>query len=487
MPDGFIDHRSDPLAKGLSPLIFIPVAIGLLICLRWPLALAPFAGAAALFVLLWFANYTRHHIKWLVLALLLNEMFASLNLLSDSVRPFVHYSLLALFCIPLVPKVLRTGLLKQGGFRLYLLYFLWGAITIIYSIYPVYSLARVLTAAVALTATVAVIAETKDESDICDVIGIFWIGCAITIAVLAFSLVLPSDLTWAPDENGIVRFAGFFNNPNQIGELALTTVASGMIYWQAASRRTRVLIAGSITLAMAFDAMADSRSSFVALGAGLSLLAITRFRFRAVVGACVLAITVLFLFGHLGGGRDYLTRGDVSSLTGRTDVWKYAVHAIKQRPLLGYGYEVEGQIFQNRDFPLWEEIWTEGPRSSIHNGYLSRVVGVGIPAALLWAFIMVRALSFAALKRQAPVVLRNAVLIGAIPILILNMSESTAGDCRYSVGLLLTLVWAMSERWRLSHAASTAVNPGLHQFARQSFPIPGSAGQLKPRLEGVPI
>src|SRR5581483_6478394 len=82
-------------------------------------------------------------------------------------------------------------------------------------------------------------------------------------------------------------------------------------------------------------------------------------------------------------------------------------------------------------------------------GYLSRAVGVGIPATLLWLFIVARALGFSLFDWKAPRVLRTAAIVGAVPIMITNMVESTAGDCRYSVGLLLALIWALREYSRL--------------------------------------
>ena len=162
----------------------------------------------------------------------------------------------------------------------------------------------------------------------------------------------------------------------------------------------------------------------------------------------------LILYAEAGSGRAYVTRGEVTSFTGRTDIWKYVVHTIKQRPLTGWGYEIEGEIFQNRDFPLREEIWNEGPRSSVHNGYLSRAAGVGIPATLLWLFLMLRPLKFGLFDGKVPGVLRDAVLIGAVPVFIMNLVESTAGDCRYSVGLLLAIVWVLNEQRRLLYADS---------------------------------
>ena len=474
-----MDRKSGAFEAGTSPIWIAAAAIAVLLCLRWPIVLAAICGFAVIATVLWGARYTRHHVKWLVLPLLLNEALASVSAIDDSIRPVLRYSLLALFCIPFLPNAFKSGLLKQGGFRLYVIYFIWGGITVIYSIYPFYSLGRVSSAALLLTAIVAVTEKIDSDEAIYDLIKIFWIGSAIIMAVLAASVALPSDMTWKIDDNGMFRFAGIFNSPNQIGELMLTTVASGAMWWPAASKRMRWLIAASIALAITFDVMADSRSPFIALSIGLFLVAITRYGFRAIATASALLIVGFVVFHLLEGSRDYVTRGDVSSLTGRTEIWKYVVHTIKERPLTGWGFEVEGEIFQNRYFPLWEQIWNEGPRSSLHNGYFSRAIGVGIPAALLWIFLSVRSLGFAIFNRSATKVLRNAALIAAVPVLILNMVESTAGDCRYSVGLLMAIVWSLSEKARLGHIAATKGG------VRDRLLIPQDQPIVKRRLQAV--
>jgi hypothetical protein len=447
--DTLIDNR--PFPSGTPRLVLIgAAALLLLICLRWPQTLVAFGLAAAAVGVFYAAWYTRHHPRWLVLALLLNEAFASVNFLDESLRPVLRYSMLTLFCVPMVTTAIRSGLLKQGGFKLYLVYFAWGLLTVTYSIYPVYSLGRLTSAALLLSSIVAVVSTIESDSETEDVIRIFWIGSLLIMGALAISLfALPGDVTWQPDDNGLLRFAGIFSSPNQVGEVMLTTVASGILFWPAARGRTRLLIALSIVAALGFDILADSRSPLIALCVGGALLGINRYGLRAiaVIGAVFGAILLLSL--SFESGREYMMRGDVSSLTGRTDIWRYVVHAIRERPVLGWGYEVEGQIFQNRDFPFWEQIWNEGPRSSLHNGYLSRAIGVGIPATLVWLFIIARALGFAIFNRDASPLLKRAALIGAVPVMILNLVESTAGDCRYSVGLLLALVWCLSERARL--------------------------------------
>jgi O-antigen ligase len=186
-----------------------------------------------------------------------------------------------------------------------------------------------------------------------------------------------------------------------------------------------------------------------AMVVGLTLFFLWRYRWRGILlvaGATVAAAFVIMLM--LGDVRPYLDRGDVSTLTGRTEIWNYAMDQIKAAPILGYGYEVEGQIFQLRHFPIWYGPWEEGPHSSIHENYLAHMVGVGIPATLLWLFVMLRPW-VALFKRDAdPWDLKPLALMIAVPYFIVNFTESS-GDVGSSYGLIFMLCWALAERARM--------------------------------------
>jgi O-antigen ligase len=225
--------------------------------------------------------------------------------------------------------------------------------------------------------------------------------------------------------------------------------------------------------AVALSGLADSRSPFVGMAVGGLLYLIWKYRFRAV--------PIIFALGLVGFGLvsfvnpEYLNRGDVTSLTGRTEVWDFAVEKIKQRPLLGYGFEVEGQIMLAHDFPIWWGPWEEGPRSSIHSEYLSKAVSLGVPALLFWVFFFVRPWLALFRRKDDPWNLKPLFFLIVVPILILNLTESTAGECRYSVGMIATLCWALAERQRLA------------MLQRRPDAIPSQVIILKPVTRTAPM
>lgn len=421
--------------------------------IRWPMLALAIAAAGAALGLLKASTYVRIQPKSLLLALILIEVLPSANLIGESARPFIRYSLLLLFAAPAFAKSLRSGMLLRGGFGLYSIYFGLAAFSVIYSIEPLYSASRVLGSLLLFGAICAVAAEAKDDSDVEDLFRFAWIACGLIVALLAVSLVaLPQELSWPPAQfgEGMARFAGMFGSPNQVGEIMLATAASGALYWPSAPGRIRGLIALTLIVSLCFAVLADSRSAFVALAVGFGGASAYRWGWKGALAVCAVLLAGTCATAMLGGdARNYLVRGETSTLTGRTEIWSYVASQIRQSPILGYGFETEGQLFQNRYFPLWGELWNQGPHSSIHSGYLARAAGVGIPGALFWMFLIARPLVSGLRGERSLLDLRYPILIAAIPVLVLNLVESTGGDCRESVGLLLTLVWCMAERSKL--------------------------------------
>ena len=188
----------------------------------------------------------------------------------------------------------------------------------------------------------------------------------------------------------MLRFIGLLTEPNEVGNLMLATIGAGFGYWPIASRRKKTLTAVVMIGAAVQGVMADSRSPFVGIAIGCALYLVWKYRFRgAIAVAALFAIFYTAAFA-IPSMRDYLNRGDVASFTGRQVAWDFAVHSVKESPILGYGFEVEGQILHSQYFPGWDEVWNLGYQSSLHDGFVSRAVSLGIPALLFWLFFTLR-------------------------------------------------------------------------------------------------
>lgn len=430
---------------------------------------AALAGLAMLIGLYKAAAYTRQHPEWIVLPIFLTFALISASSFSEEARATIHYGLLVLFCLPVASVALRSGLIGQGGFRFYSIYLAWAAFTIVYSIAPAYSAARLIEATLVIVALVAAVSRIHNAEDAERLLSHFFLGCELVTLAIAVSFVaLPHSIAWVspidsltPDilaemhrmgqqVGGLDRFRAIFNGPNDVGAFMLITVGVGLVRWPRIHGRDRIITTCTILAALTFGAIADSRSPFAALLVGVALYLIWKKGFRGVlylVGAFAICVLVWVGAGHDFGR--YVDRGDVTTLTGRTEMWGFVVHSIEERPLFGYGYEVGGAIFDSPYFPLWWGPWDQGPHVSVHNGYLAHAVGVGIPVTIFWLYIMLRPWIFILKQRDDVWLLKPVLFLILIPILVHNMTEVMADDATGTVGFLFGLVWVIAERYRL--------------------------------------
>jgi O-antigen ligase len=430
------------------------VALGLLglLMLNFPILILGVAAVVGGIALVWAARRVQSNGAYLLCALLLVEELsgASFLPLTNEQLFMVRYPLLIAFCGASVYTAFRNPEILQGGFLCYLMYLGLGVISISYSLLPTYSAARILAAILMFMAVVRIAREVTNREDIIKLFTWFSIGTGIVWTAVLISLVTMSyDVVWDVEElSGVTRLRAIYGSPNQLGEIALATIGVGMVIWGYTSGWKRVLLSAQMLIAFVLGVLADSRSPFVGLAVGGLLYLLWRYRLRAMPIILALAAVSFVLLTQLNPA--YLTRGDVSSLGGRTDIWKFAITKIEQSPLIGYGFEVEGEIMKAHDFPIWWGPWEDGPRSSLHSDYLSKAVSLGIPALVFWVFFFMRPWLSLLRRKDDPWNLKPLFFLVVVPILILDVNEGTAGDCRYAVGMIATLCWALAERQRLA-------------------------------------
>jgi O-antigen ligase len=429
-------------------------------------------GIASIAIVWWGAAYTSKHHEWVVLPIELIFAVIGFSFFSDVVRAPVHYGLLVIFCAPLIPTALQSGDLKLGEYKHYLIYLGFAAMTTLYSLAPAYSIARAFEATLIVVALIGVLSKINDAEGVERILSHYFIACAIITAIMVLSLGLPHSLCWVSPAasfepsmlqemqkagvqvDGIDRFQSLFSGPNDVGAIMLVTIGTGLVCWGTASRRRRMLIAAVMMGAVLCGALADSRSPFVALAIGITCCVIWRYRWRGILG--LVAAAACIAGALVASGHDfsaYIDRGNVTTLTGRTEMWMFVIHQIAAAPILGYGYEVGGALFDNRFFPLWWGPWDQGVHVSIHNGYLAHAAGVGIPMTIFWLYIMLRPWVFIMRRSTNEWRLKQVFFLLLIPILAHNMSEVMADDGLGIVGFMFGLSWVIAERYRLFRVA----------------------------------
>jgi len=405
----------------------------------------------AALILPWSIYYTSRHVSALLFVLVLIEVVAASAFAAGSdakIGALVRYPLNLLFILPFIPTLWRSGILRQGGFRDYGIYLFWALISVSYSLLPAVSVARVVAAILPFLAICAIVLEIRSGEDARRMMGVLLAGCGIVVAANYLENLIQPGLAWQIDtEEGMLRFVGFLTEPNEIGNLMLATIGAGVCYWPIASKGKKVLAALVMIGALIQGVMADSRSPIFGLAIGCAVYLVWKYRARGVIGLVIL-YAMFYVAAHAPGMHQYFDRGDVASFTGRQVAWDFAVAKVKERPLVGYGYEVEGQILSSQYFPGWDAVWSLGYQSSLHDGYLSRAVSLGIPALLFWLFITLRPMVSCFLRDGDPWKLRSMAPLAILPVLILEFTESVV-DFRAFAGILMALAWAMLERERL--------------------------------------
>jgi exopolysaccharide production protein ExoQ len=176
------------------------------------------------------------------------------------------------------------------------------------------------------------------------------VGWVIYIAIPSvgvFEEVLPNK-TIVPRMGGL----GHPNSVGRIGILSVMLVTARMLRLKGQGKNAGIGVWWMVTiLGLASVYAASSRTAVVAGGAAIGFLMVDRLFSRAGVTAAVGA-AALVLFGGVGaalisgndlGGRliSAVTKtGDVrelTSATGRTEIWAEAIRLIGQRPITGYG------------------------------------------------------------------------------------------------------------------------------------------------------
>jgi O-antigen ligase len=451
-------HSNEGPRRGFLLIAAAIVALLALYMLNGGSYLAALAiiGLAGAFVVYKAAAYMRMDRGWLIVPLTLIAISIKIFYLEGALRAAIHYGLMALFCVPCVLPAGRSGIFRRGGFQLYSIYFLWALVTVTYSLAPQYSIVRLADSVLIFCVLSAIAFDLERPEDITRIVERFLIGCGVFVVIMAFAAVaLPRSMTWDVPESftlnqEVERFRGILNNPNDVGVLMLVTVGPILAFWNRFEQRKKKWMALLAMLAVAECAIADSRTPFIALALGGTLYLLWRYRLRGILvmaAAVVVGVAALPLFGH--NLSEYTSRGDVTTLTGRTEMWAYVIQEIKSRPLIGYGYSVSGGIFESKYFPIWYGPWDQGPQSSLHNGYLDHAIGVGVPATMLWLFIVLRPWWFALRQKEDPWNLKPLALLVVLPCLVHNMSEASLGDFYGVLGILFGLVWAIGERYRL--------------------------------------
>ena len=220
------------------------------------------------------------------------------------------------------------------------------------------------------------------------------------IAVLSLSyagLVLMPDAAMhnafssEPEHAGLWR--GIYSHKNVAGPVMAAISFIGIYMLRRGAR----LVGAAIMLAgLIFVANTGSKTSaglvplviLLVMGPGIfgfrKLGAITVF---AAVAFTILATVGSVAFKYLGDLRKLVSPGN--SYTGRTDIWRFAIEHIAERPIAGYGFDsfwYSPMVYFGEK--NWEAAWDVRGVIHGHNGYVDIALTMGLPTLAIATITM---------------------------------------------------------------------------------------------------
>jgi len=164
-----------------------------------------------------------------------------------------------------------------------------------------------------------------------------------------------------------------------------------------------------------------------------------------VIGLLILAIVATLVIGSsIPKSFQRESGGGLTDLTGRPEFWKAAWIMFKERPFHGYGYEVAGRIWEDpRFFRPGYRLWSGSARTSLHDGYLSVTLGLGIPGLLIWLAILFSPFRFLRLILARPEGLVCVVIMTEL--LVLNFVEDAISTSRGLGSLVFWVFWLVAQ------------------------------------------
>jgi exopolysaccharide production protein ExoQ len=215
--------------------------------------------------------------------------------------------------------------------------------------------------------------------------------CVALVSVMILSvvveLVTPGMIPGQDLEGS--AWHGVFGVKNVFGKAVCLTVVACLCLL----RKSVVLRSLMVGAGVALGILSQSTSSVGYLAiivATFALLPVLKWKptpRRFAVSAILFATVIVVYFAVTNLESVTAALDKDPHLTGRTDLWEYAIDCIKEKPLLGYGYEAFWTYDSVPARRIREAInWDSAPHA--HNGYIDLTLSVGIIGLLVYLALL---------------------------------------------------------------------------------------------------
>ncbi|MFN8022484.1 MAG: O-antigen ligase family protein [Acidimicrobiales bacterium] len=250
------------------------------------------------------------------------------------------------------------------------------------------------------------------------------------------------------------RWYGVFRDANALAFGCVVAAISGIDRWMRGGGGGLVLAIGSLPVLV----LTDGRIAMVALG--VAVLALVRPALpKAVVpiafGGALILVILLVTDQSLGerAGRTVARSGDVTEITtvtGRTDIWRVVLDQVRDRPLSGVGAGSTPEVFVQAQ-SAGRLDWTV---THAHDLWLQLAMSGGVVAA---ALVALGALGYTVRAVARPVRDRDALMLA---LLVHGLTEDVVAEPRFTL-LLAAAAIASTARIRPRRVAGV-LDAGEH-------------------------
>jgi exopolysaccharide production protein ExoQ len=325
-----------------------------------------------------------HFLIMVVLVVLLSDLSlrgASTRLDAQSAVKFALW-LSGLLLLPWHAGILRLAARDTPTFAL-LLFGLWALATTLYSISPLYTFAAAL-AFLGLWVTAVTLATSVDPAR-----SVVWLASTL-FGMAATSLLLyavaPSIAMVAYENSTTLRLGGIFGNANALGGVSALAILLVVTAWYSPmSRIMRWLSVIVVPVCLATLALSQSRTAMLGLAAGVTAVYVRRHPLALLPILAFGASGIVLLLGFPGFVDTLIALvarsgriEQVTTFTGRTEIWAFVISAIEKSPMLGYGFASTKELIPAGYAGPYG--WTT---SSAHNLWLQTWVTTGAIGLLL--------------------------------------------------------------------------------------------------------
>jgi O-antigen ligase len=273
---------------------------------------------------------------------------------------------------------------------------LWFALSVATSWDPTLSARRLAFALVTIGIAGMVLLLPKTPRHFADVMAvvvmIVLIACYLGVALAPQLTIHQASDVLEPELAGDWR--GVFGHKNQASAVMVLFVFIGIFVARVRSLGLGITI---VALALPFLYFTHSKTAIAALPLAL-IVSVIMARATKPANGVAAALSILVALNLLSIGSIYIApiRAVVEAVmpdatfTGRTDIWKFAVDHVAQRPVTGYGFATfwgtEQVVYGMSGGATWANT-----ASHAHNGFVDLALTIGIPGSALvtlWLIVL---------------------------------------------------------------------------------------------------